>query len=61
MPRQTVNAVGCDLGWKTVCHNAVVVDTDTFAAAEATGVIGMDQNLLAGAFFADQQVAAVDF
>lgn len=60
MTWQAMDTVGRDLGRKTVRHNAVVVDADTFAAAEAAGVIRMDQDLLAGTFFTNQQVAAVD-
>ena len=58
MPGQTMNTVGCDLGRQAVCHDAVVVDTDAFAAVKAAGVVSMDQNLLAGAFLADQQFTA---
>ena len=61
MPGQSMNTVGCDLGWQAVCHDAVVVDTDAFAAVKAAGIVCMDQNLLAGTCFADQQFTAFDF
>ena len=53
MPGQSMNTVGCDLGWQAVRHDAVVMDADAFAAVKTAGIICMDQNLLAGACFAD--------
>jgi hypothetical protein len=61
MTGQSMNTVGCDLGRQAVRHDAVVVDTDAFAAVKAAGIVCMDQNLLAGACFADQQFTAFDF
>ena len=53
---------GCgNLRWNTCGHDSVIVDANALAARIAAGVIGMNDDLLTGTFFADQQVTTVDF